>query len=103
MECFKCHKLGHFQYECPIWEENVNYEKFDDEEEMLLMSFTETKSIDKKGVWFFDSGCNNHMCGIKDWFFDFDDKFKESVKLGDNLRMKVKGKGSIKLKIEGIP
>ena len=42
------------------------------------------------------------MCGIKDWFFDFDDKFKESVKLGDNSRMAVKRKGSIKLKIEGI-
>ena len=42
------------------------------------------------------------MCGIKDWFLDFDDKFKELVKLGDNSRMAVKRKGSIKLKIEGI-
>ena len=48
VECFKCHKLGHFQYECPMWEKNANYAEFDDEEEMLLMSFTETKSIDKK-------------------------------------------------------
>jgi len=69
---------------------------------MLLMYFTETKSIDQKGVWFLDSGCSNHMCGIKDWFFDFDDKFKESVKLGDNSRMAIKGKDNIKLKIEGI-
>ena len=22
IECFKCHKLGHFQYECPTWEKN---------------------------------------------------------------------------------
>ena len=42
------------------------------------------------------------MCGIKDWFLDFDDKFKELVKLGDNSRMAVKRKGNIKLKIEGI-
>ena len=25
IECFKCHKLGHFQYECPTWEMKINY------------------------------------------------------------------------------
>ena len=25
IECFKCHKLGHYQYECPDWEKNANY------------------------------------------------------------------------------
>lgn len=37
IECFKCHKLGHFQYECPDWENNANY--VGEEEELLLMSY----------------------------------------------------------------
>ncbi|GAU38995.1 hypothetical protein TSUD_378710 [Trifolium subterraneum] len=31
IECYKCHKLGHFQSESPNWEEeNANYAQFDD-------------------------------------------------------------------------
>jgi hypothetical protein len=25
VECYKCHKLGHYKNECPDWEENVNF------------------------------------------------------------------------------
>ncbi|GAA0171275.1 hypothetical protein LIER_25348 [Lithospermum erythrorhizon] len=25
VECYKCHKLGHFQYECPLWNKEANY------------------------------------------------------------------------------
>ncbi|XP_020271671.1 uncharacterized protein LOC109846843 [Asparagus officinalis] len=25
IECFKCHNLGHFQYECPKWNKEANY------------------------------------------------------------------------------
>ncbi|XP_057514999.1 uncharacterized protein LOC130796646 [Actinidia eriantha] len=25
VECYKCHKLGHFQYECPSWEKAASY------------------------------------------------------------------------------
>ena len=44
VECFKCHKLGHFQYECPRWKESANYTEIDEEEEMLLMSFVEVSN-----------------------------------------------------------
>ena len=44
VECFKCHKLGHFQYECPSWEKSANYAEFDEEEEMLLMSYDEVNN-----------------------------------------------------------
>ena len=25
VECYKCHNLGHFQYECPTWNKKANY------------------------------------------------------------------------------
>lgn len=54
------------------------------------------ESLEKK-AWFLDSGCNNHMCGVKEWFSNLDEKFRVSVKLGDNSKMLVMGKGNIKL------
>jgi hypothetical protein len=41
VKCFKCHKQGHFQYECLTWERNANYVELDDEEELLLMAHVE--------------------------------------------------------------
>ncbi|ESR41185.1 hypothetical protein CICLE_v10027289mg [Citrus x clementina] len=25
MECFKCHQLGYFKFECPIWDKEANF------------------------------------------------------------------------------
>lgn len=102
IECYKCHKLGHFQYECPSWNKRVNYAELDEEEEMLLMSHVELNNSNQEGVWFLDSGCSNHMSGNKQWFIDFDEQFRHSVKLGDDSRMPVMGKGNIKLEVGGI-
>jgi len=63
VECFKCHNLGHFQYECPQWnKEEANYAELDETEELLLMATVE-KGSKRNGAWFLDSGCSNHMCG----------------------------------------
>jgi len=44
----------------------------------------------KDEVWFLDSGCSNHMIETKDWLFDFDNNFRESLmKLGDDSRMSI--------------
>lgn len=102
VECFKCHKLGHFQYECPDWEKKANYVELDEEEELLLMSYVEANNSKEEAVWFLDSGCSNHMTGNKQWFVKLDEQFSHSVKLGNNLRMPVKGKGSIRLEVEGV-
>lgn len=53
-------------------------------------------------MWFLNSGCSNHLCGSREWFSNFNDKFRESVKLENDTRMAVKGKRSVKLKIGGI-
>ncbi|KAI5427684.1 hypothetical protein KIW84_032916 [Lathyrus oleraceus] len=102
IECYRCHKFRHFQFECPSAENQVNYVEFNEEEELLLMAHVEIQGTKMEDLWFLDSGCNNHMSGIKKWFSDMDETFKHSVKLGNNARMTVHGKGSIKLKINGL-
>ena len=51
IECFKCHKLGHFPYECPNWEKKANYAEFEEEKQLLLMSYEELhQKKEKRGM-----------------------------------------------------
>jgi transposase InsO family protein len=92
--------LGHYRNECPEWEGNANYAELN-EEEMLLMAYNDEIKNCKEEAWYIDSGCSNHMVGNKEWFFDFDESFRESVRLGNDSKMAVMGKGNIKLSIGG--
>jgi hypothetical protein len=69
---------------------------------MFLMAQHQNPVQAKDEVWFLDSECSNHMVGSKDWLFDFDDSFRSSVKLGNDSKMHVTGKGNLKLFIGGI-
>uniref|UniRef100_A0A2N9G6A8 Integrase catalytic domain-containing protein n=5 Tax=Fagus sylvatica TaxID=28930 RepID=A0A2N9G6A8_FAGSY len=97
VECYRCHQLGHFRYECPSGNKEANYAELDEEEEMLLMSYVELYKARREDAWFLDSGCSNHMCGDRTMFNELDEKFRHSVKLGNNTKMDVMGKGSVKL------
>jgi hypothetical protein len=103
VECYRSHRLGHFQYECPSWNKEVNYAKdIDEEEEMLLISYVEENRAKGRDAWFLDSGCSNHMCGDRTMFSWLDDSFWQLVRLGNNTRMNVMGKKSVKLHLNGI-
>lgn len=82
-------------------DDNTDHAESYSEEEMLLMAKIIYKLDPAKIIWFIDSGCCNHMCGCKEWFFKLDETFRTTVKLGNNSRMDVLGKGNIKLEIEG--
>jgi hypothetical protein len=102
IECFKCHRLGHFQYECPAWEKGVNYTEIDEGEELLLMAYGELNHEERKEIWFLDSEYSNHMSRNKEWFSKLDDQFIHTVKLGNNSKMAVIGKGNVRMKVNGI-
>ena len=100
VECYKCHKLRHFQYECPSWEKGAHYaEVNEDKEILLLMTQVNFHNSQKEATWFLDSSCNNHMTGHKKWFLHLDETLRQDVKLGNNTKMAVMGKGSIKLRV----
>ena len=82
VECYRCHKLGHFQYECPSYAHYAKYAEPDEDQEMLLMSYVETHNSKREKVWFLDSGCRYHMSEDKQWFMELDQSFRHSIKLG---------------------
>lgn len=68
LECYRCHKLGHYQYECPTSNREVNYAELN-KDEMFLMSYMELCEAMQEDAWFLDSGCSIicveiEMCSI---------------------------------------
>jgi hypothetical protein len=42
-----------------------------------------------KLFWFIDSGCSNHMTGVKNSGITLDESFKLKVRLGDKWRLDI--------------
>lgn len=88
LECYKCHNLGHFQYECPQLKGEANYAGLDSEEEpLLVMAYIEETKAIRNDAWFVDSACSNHMCGNVEMFSSIEEGYTHSVKCGNNSRM----------------
>ena len=68
-----------------------------EENSKLFMTHSQVHNI-SNDIWFLDSGCSNHMLGIKSIFRDIDETHKLNVRLGDNKQIQVEGKGTIEVK-----
>lgn len=110
--------MGHFKYECPNDDRQVNYTEVEDNEEILLMDSVdieeyekETKMLmatveeekhDKEAFWFRDSACSNHMTGVKEWFIHIDETYQHKVRLGNDPKLEVKGRCDIRIIVNGM-
>ncbi|CAL2257440.1 unnamed protein product [Prunus armeniaca] len=67
----------------------------------LPLSATTTMNLDIFNINV-QRSCSNHMCGKKEFFYDIDESFRESMKLGINSSIAVMGKGNIQIQVNGI-
>lgn len=102
IECYNCHELGHFQYECPNKRHDNTANFTEAKEEMVLMSDVNMLEDTTNKLWYLDSGCSNHVSGDEKLFATLDETFIEKVKLGDNSSLCVKGRGNINNEVNGV-
>ena len=99
--CFKCQKVGHIKKHYPekgtktswvietadVAEASKGYESVG----VLVAS-----SDDSQKSWVMDSGCTYHMCPVKDYFEDLEQKEHGTILLGNNKACKVHGIGIVR-------
>lgn len=67
------------------------------EEENNLFMMKHSSEVIAETIWLVDSGCSNHMSGVKELFRDIDNTHTLIVRLGDNKEINVEGKGIVML------
>ena len=102
VECFNCHEMRHFQYECPLIGNETKANIAETREELLLMAYVEDKGNHNSNTWYLDSGCNNHLSGNKELFSNLDEQFRENVNLGNDSHLRVQGKCDVRIQINGV-
>ncbi|XP_021602892.1 uncharacterized protein LOC110608005 [Manihot esculenta] len=78
--------------------EEANEEEDDGEDEFKLFMADLELNGTLGDIWFLDSGCSNHMTGIRSLFKELDEDYKLKVRLGDDKQMEVEGKGTIAIR-----
>ncbi|KAM0039898.1 putative RNA-directed DNA polymerase [Helianthus debilis subsp. tardiflorus] len=118
IECFNCHRFGHYASECKepkVNQEEVNLAQTQEEEPALLLTvhgedppalvlLNEDKFVprqqsssisDNRNVWYLDNGASNHMTGLKESFAELDSKVTGQVRFGDGSKVRIEGKGPL--------
>ena len=98
VECYRCHKFGHYKSECytNLRRDGGKQSNFaEKEEEVSLLMACHSEETHKKFLWYLDTGYNNHMSGEKYVFFELDEAFRDVMKFGDGSAVSVMGKGRV--------
>ncbi|KAI6681886.1 hypothetical protein NL676_035767 [Syzygium grande] len=94
-KCYTCGKQGHLARDYRSSQAKFAAEETEaTEEDFLLMALME-HGKEEKAVWFIDSGCSNHMTGMKEMFRELDETQRRVIRLGNNKQIQVEGKGIV--------
>ena len=117
--CFNCDKLGHYATDCPDkllnLQETVEKKEEDNTQEAdaLMMNeivYLNENKVDLKrlegeedsmDIWYLDNGASNHMSGNRLFFYELDEMITGKVRFGDDSRIDIMGKGSIRFIVRG--
>ncbi|KAH0724773.1 hypothetical protein KY284_000638 [Solanum tuberosum] len=91
IECYNCHKIGHYSWECRSnVEETVNLvDNNKDKDESTLLLALKEQNRDDCSSWYLDNGASNHMCGHKDKFVEIKKTVKGNVCFGDTSKIQI--------------
>ncbi|CAI5950621.1 unnamed protein product [Closterium sp. NIES-65] len=103
--CYNCNEEGHMAAKCPNKKKDttpvaaVNVAEGDGKGVALTVACLAAKLLaDDKDLWFLDSGCSQHMTGLKEWFTVIrDPSATKSVKGFDGSMQEVAGVGEVLL------
>ncbi|XP_010480978.1 PREDICTED: uncharacterized protein LOC104759792 [Camelina sativa] len=115
--CFLCDKQGHYASDYPdrLLKLQETIEKKDEEthtadelmmNEVVYLQEDKVKpntfetSVDNTNIWYLDNGASNHMSGVRSFFHELCEKVTGKVRFGDDSRVDIKGKGSIRFIFE---
>ncbi|GAU44957.1 hypothetical protein TSUD_100290 [Trifolium subterraneum] len=82
IQCYNCNKYGHY----------ANDSTSEDDERFMVTITDETA---ESMVWYFDTGCSNHMTGNKSIFTDFNKCLNTRIKLANGNFIAAEGMGNV--------
>ncbi|XP_048591470.1 uncharacterized protein LOC125576134 [Brassica napus] len=111
--CYRCDKVGHFAANYPdrllkLQETHETKEEDTEAADALMMHeivYLNERNVrpkefesssDGDRVWYLDNGASNHMTGNMSYFQSIDETITGKVRFGDDSRIDIKGKGSIR-------
>ena len=105
VQCHYCKNIRHYAYECrkkqyDMYQQNANFikrEETESEKKENVFIIFNVQEESNKDVWYLDSGCSNHMSGNKEIFSSIDESMKFEVRMGNNNKVRVMGKGYISI------
>lgn len=110
IECYCCHKFGHYRSKFRVnlskdRGQKSNFSERDEQDKAItLLMGCHSKEKTRANLWYLDTSCSNHMCGKKSVYHKLDESFRDTVRFGDNSAVSIMGKGkvSIQTKVDSI-